>query len=112
MTVDFEVRGDAAWVTFNRPEAHNAMTFAMYDQLVHACERVDADDAIRVMVLRGAGGRAFVAGTDIKQFMAFRTPDDGSRPRPKRLPPGLGDDRGRKPRNVEPVQIDRCGRPD
>lgn len=77
MTVGFEVRGDAAWVTFNRPEAHNAMTFAMYDALVEACERVDADDAIRTMVLRGAGGRAFVAGTDIKQFTEFRTPDDG-----------------------------------
>jgi enoyl-CoA hydratase/carnithine racemase len=77
MSVDVELRGDAAWVTFNRPAAHNAMTFAMYDALVEACERVDADDAIRVMVLRGAGGRAFVAGTDIKQFTAFRTADDG-----------------------------------
>jgi enoyl-CoA hydratase/carnithine racemase len=77
MSVDFEVRGDAAWVTFNRPEAHNAMTFAMYDALVEACERVDADDAVRVMVLRGAGGRAFVAGTDIKQFTQFRTAEDG-----------------------------------
>ena len=77
MSVDVEVRGPAAWVTFNRPEAHNAMTFAMYDALVAACERVDADDDIRVMVLRGAGGRAFVAGTDIKQFTQFKTPDDG-----------------------------------
>ena len=32
----YEVRGPAAWVTFDRPEAHNAMTFAMYDQLVDA----------------------------------------------------------------------------
>ncbi len=62
VSVDFELRGPAAWVTFNRPEAHNAMTFAMYDALVEACERVDADDDVRVMVLRGAGGRAFVAG--------------------------------------------------
>ena len=66
--VDYEVRGSAAWVTFNRPEAHNAMTFEMYDQLVAQCDAVDADDDIRVMVLRGAGGKAFVAGTDIRQF--------------------------------------------
>jgi enoyl-CoA hydratase/carnithine racemase len=79
MSVEFEVRGDAAWVTFNRPEAHNAMTFAMYDALVEACERVDADDDVRVLVLRGAGGRAFVSGTDIRQFQKFVQPDDGVR---------------------------------
>ncbi len=77
MSVDVELRGEAAWVTFNRPEAHNAMTFAMYDRLVEHCETVDADAAVRAVVLRGAGGRAFVAGTDIKQFTDFRTPDDG-----------------------------------
>src|SRR5690349_4771961 len=53
------------------------MTFAMYDQLVECCEAVDADRHVKVMVLSGAGGRAFVAGTDINQFTAFRTGDDG-----------------------------------
>lgn len=77
MSVDYEVRGPAAWLTFNRPEAHNAMTYAMYDALVEACERVDADDDVRVLVLRGAGGRAFVSGTDIRQFTAFETAEDG-----------------------------------
>jgi enoyl-CoA hydratase/carnithine racemase len=69
--VELERRGPAAWVTFNRPEAHNAMTFAMYESLYAACETVDADDALRVLVLRGAGGKAFVAGTDIRQFADF-----------------------------------------
>ena len=69
--VELERRGPAAWVTFNRPEAHNAMTFAMYESLFEACETVDADDGVRVMVLRGAGGKAFVAGTDIRQFAGF-----------------------------------------
>ena len=64
-------RGPAAWVTFNRPEAHNAMTFAMYEQLHEACEAVDADEELRVLVLRGAGEKAFVAGTDIRQFADF-----------------------------------------
>jgi enoyl-CoA hydratase/carnithine racemase len=71
----FETDGPLAFVTFNRPQARNAMTWAMYDGLVEACERVDADAEVRVMILRGAGG-AFVAGTDIAQFRAFRTPAD------------------------------------
>ena len=52
-------------LTFNRPEARNAMTWDMYQRLFDACEEVDADDTIRVLVLKGAGGQAFVAGTDI-----------------------------------------------
>jgi len=75
--VTLQRRGVAAWLTFDRPEAHNAMTFAMYDRLVEHCETVDADDAIKVMVLRGAGGKAFVAGTDIRQFAEFKSAQDG-----------------------------------
>jgi enoyl-CoA hydratase/carnithine racemase len=47
------------------------MTFEMYEELFAACEQADADDAIRVLVLRGAGEKAFVAGTDIRQFADF-----------------------------------------
>src|SRR5262245_40312020 len=64
-------------LTFNRPAARNALTWSMYEGLARACEDVDADDSIRVMVLRGAGGRAFVAGTDIGQFPAFSEASDG-----------------------------------
>lgn len=64
-------------VTFNRPEAHNAMTFQMYEQLHAACEQADADPEIRVMVLRGAGGKAFVAGTDIPQLEQFTSERGG-----------------------------------
>jgi len=76
---ELEVRQDGAVLTvlFNRPEARNAMTFAMYDGLEEACARADADDSVRVMVLRGAGGRAFVAGTDISQFSTFTSGEDG-----------------------------------
>jgi enoyl-CoA hydratase len=63
-------------LTFNRPESRNAMTWAMYDALVDACERVDASPQVRVFVLRGAGGKAFVSGTDISQFQRFRQPSD------------------------------------
>ena len=68
--------GPIAMLTFNRPESRNAMTWAMYDALVDACDAVDADPAVRVLVLRGAGDRAFVAGTDISQFLDLRTAED------------------------------------
>jgi enoyl-CoA hydratase/carnithine racemase len=64
-------------VTFNRPDQRNAMTWAMYEELEQACGRADSDDAIRVMLLRGSGGRAFVAGTDISQFAEFSTGQHG-----------------------------------
>jgi enoyl-CoA hydratase/carnithine racemase len=71
--------GPIVTLTFNRPEARNALTWAMYQRLHETCEAVDADDGIRVLVLRGAGGQAFVAGTDIAQFTAFTTGEDGLR---------------------------------
>ena len=71
--------GPIVTLTFNRPEARNAMTWEMYERLYEACEEVDADDSIRVLVLRGAGGKAFVAGTDITQFTKFEGAEDGLR---------------------------------
>jgi len=68
--------GRVALLTFNRPDARNAMTFEMYEGLHETCERVDADPGLRVLVLRGAGGRAFASGTDIRQFLDFRTRED------------------------------------
>lgn len=70
----FERRGRIGWLTFNRPEARNAMTFAMYDELVRICDEVEQDPEIRVLVLTGAGEKAFVAGTDISQFKTFTEP--------------------------------------
>jgi enoyl-CoA hydratase len=72
----FEQDGPVAILTFNRPEARNAMTWGMYETLAATCERVDADPATRVLVLRGAGDRSFVSGTDIRQFREFRTRED------------------------------------
>lgn len=70
----FDVQGPVASLTFNRPEARNAMTWDMYSALVDACDRVDADDGIRAFVLRGRGN-AFVSGTDIGQFTGFSSRD-------------------------------------
>jgi enoyl-CoA hydratase len=71
-----DVHDRVATITFNRPEARNAMTFEMYDALHDHCERLDDDPDVRVVVLRGAGDKAFVSGTDIRQFLAFKTKED------------------------------------
>lgn len=67
-----EAHQGVAYLTVNRPAQRNAMTWAMYQRLVEVCERFDQDDALKVLVIRGSGGRAFIAGTDISQFPAFR----------------------------------------
>jgi enoyl-CoA hydratase/carnithine racemase len=72
----FEQDGPVAILTFNRPEARNAMTWGMYETLGEACARVDTDPGTRVLVLRGAGERAFASGTDIQQFLEFKTRED------------------------------------
>ena len=68
--------GRVAWITFNRPDARNAMTFEMYERLHDLCDRLDQDPGVRVLVLRGAGDKAFVSGTDIRQFLEFKTRED------------------------------------
>ena len=73
----FEQHDAIATITFNRPQARNAMTWAMYETLLEHCETVEATPSIRVLILRGAGGKAFVSGTDIDQFRSFRTETDG-----------------------------------
>lgn len=77
-TVRLTIEGPVARLVFDRPSARNAMTWRMYEQLAEACATIAADRSVRVAVLRGAGGRAFVAGTDIEQFRAFTSGDDGT----------------------------------
>ena len=73
----FEIAADGiGWLTFNRPEARNAMTFGMYRRLGEICRK--PDPRMRVLVLRGAGDKAFVSGTDISQFRELKTPKGGS----------------------------------
>jgi len=68
--------GEIVWVTLNRPQARNALTFAMYDRIGEVCLEVNADPSVRTVVFIGAGGRAFAAGTDIAQFRAFDKEED------------------------------------
>jgi enoyl-CoA hydratase len=72
----YELRDGVAYVTFNRPQARNALTFAMYDRLAELCLRANEDRSIKAMLLTGAGDKAFAAGTDISQFRAFDKEQD------------------------------------
>src|SRR5665213_3230886 len=78
---DGEVRlvrdGAIATILFDRPQARNAMTWRMYEGLAAACAALSSDNSVRVAVLRGVGGKAFIAGTDIAQFQEFTTPEQG-----------------------------------
>lgn len=76
-TVRYRRDGAVAHVVFDRPEARNAMTWTMYEQLAETCHRIVTDTGVRCAVFRGAGGKAFVAGTDIGQFRDFATAQDG-----------------------------------
>jgi enoyl-CoA hydratase/carnithine racemase len=70
----FELKDGIGTITFNRPQARNALTFAMYERLAQICDEADSDRAIKVLILQGAGDKAFAAGTDINQFRVFTTP--------------------------------------
>ena len=60
-------------ITLNRPDQHNAMSFDMWLALGEAARELATDDAVKVVVLAGAGGKAFSAGADIKDFPAHRS---------------------------------------
>src|SRR3989442_11356686 len=72
----YSVEDGIARLTFNRPQARNALTFAMYEQMAVICETVNNDRSIKAMILTGAGDKAFASGTDISQFRAFKTAQD------------------------------------
>ena len=72
----YEAGDGIAWITLNRPEAMNAINAAVREALPAAIRRAEADPAVRVTVLRGAGERAFCAGADIKEFVEVPSPSE------------------------------------
>src|SRR3954467_12565115 len=64
----YEVRNGVGYVTFNRPQARNALTFAMYERLAQICNN---PQGVRAILMTGGGDKAFAAGTDISQFRTF-----------------------------------------
>ena len=75
--VDCRIEQGVAWIGFNRPHSRNAMTWDMYDALARSLQEVENDRNIVAVVLHGCGGQAFVAGTDIRQFVDFEDGDAG-----------------------------------
>ena len=67
----FENRDGVGVLTLNRPEARNAITFEMYDEIARRCEALTLGGAVRALVITGAGEKAFAAGTDISRFRDF-----------------------------------------
>jgi enoyl-CoA hydratase len=72
----YEIKDGVGRVTFNRPHARNAFTFRMYERLEEICQQAQDDSSVRVLVLTGAGDKAFAAGTDISEFKRFSTATD------------------------------------
>src|SRR3974390_277181 len=70
----YELKDGIGKITFNRPQARNAFTFAMYERLPEISQEANKDHSIKVLVFQGAGDKAFASGTDINQFRAFTTP--------------------------------------
>src|SRR6185436_8306520 len=69
-----ERNGAVAWITLNRPQAMNSINEEVRTQLPAALRAADADPVVRVIVVNGAGERAFCAGADIKGFIEAPTP--------------------------------------
>jgi enoyl-CoA hydratase/carnithine racemase len=75
--VRLELRNDVAHITFDHVAARNAMTVGMYQSLKSICEDLAKNSTVRVAILRGAGGKSFVSGSDIAQFSSFTSGNDG-----------------------------------
>ena len=71
-----EVDNGIGWLTFNNPARRNAMSMEMWQGVGDAMEAFQDDPAARVVVMRGAGGRAFVSGADISEFDQHRASAD------------------------------------
>jgi len=68
--LNYEMDGQVAYLTMNRPEARNALSLEMRTEIRDRLQEAELDDNIRCVVLRGAGEH-FLAGGDVKSFMAF-----------------------------------------
>jgi crotonobetainyl-CoA:carnitine CoA-transferase CaiB-like acyl-CoA transferase/enoyl-CoA hydratase/carnithine racemase len=69
--------GEVLRVGLSNPLKRNAITWPMYDRLEQLCAETETDPRLRLVVVRGEGGAAFAAGTDIRQFTEFATAEDG-----------------------------------
>ena len=73
-----EIDGPIGWMIFNKPDRRNAVSLDMWEAIPEILQRFEADPSVRVVVLRGAGDKAFVSGADISQFEKSRSTEDGN----------------------------------
>lgn len=73
-----EIDGPIGWMTFNKPERRNAVSLDMWEALPEILHRFESDPGVRVIVLKGAGDRAFVSGADISQFEQARSSEESN----------------------------------
>jgi enoyl-CoA hydratase len=71
------IENGVAEVTLNRPAQRNALTFSMYEHIREFCVNAAQDPSLRAIIVTGAGEKAFAAGTDIAEFHAVKTAEDG-----------------------------------
>lgn len=71
-SIDLLREGGVAWITFNNPAKRNATTLAMLRSLSSIVHDANADPDVRAIVFRGAGGKAFVSGSDVSEFHLVR----------------------------------------
>ena len=69
----FDRDGAVASITFNNPQKRNAMSLEMWEGTTEYLDKLANDDGVRVLILRGAGGKAFVSGADISKFESERS---------------------------------------
>jgi len=74
-----EVDGTIGWLTIDNPKKRNSISLAMWAALPEAVAALDKHDQVRVIVLRGAGGKSFVAGADISEFEETRATAEKAR---------------------------------
>jgi len=74
-----EKQGAIGWITFNNPQRRNAISVDMWEAMPRVLDRFESDPEIRVIVLTGAGDKAFVSGADISQFEGQRSSAQGVR---------------------------------
>lgn len=77
--IRLEVEGPVATISIDNPDRRNAMTVAMWQTVPDLCDRVNADEDVRAVVIRGAGDVAFAAGADISEFETVRKGSTGAR---------------------------------
>lgn len=103
-TIGWELSGPVLTLTLHRPDKMNAMTHAMRRELCEALDRADADDAVRAVVVTGAG-RAFCAGFDLSEGSRAFDPASASRA------PGTGEEPGRDGGGVLALRLFACTKP-